>query len=142
MLRETRSSTPRPDSSRTEAGSYSAGRAAAQFAAVVLILFIYSYPSLKARVDLRATSLPSIFAPDLSLYLNLSILRTVSPGQVLNPYHLVQVPFFCQFKKVIVIYDLRDTTFLPARLGSFLKLEGEQRLGHWVLLSYVPFELK
>jgi hypothetical protein len=46
--------------------------------------------------------------------------------------------FFRQFQKIIVLDDLQNPTFLPARLGSFLKLEGEQHLDHWVLLSYIP----
>jgi hypothetical protein len=46
--------------------------------------------------------------------------------------------FFHQFHRVIVIDDLQDPTFLPARLGSFLKLEGEQHLDNGVLLYYVP----
>src|SRR5258708_29753347 len=46
--------------------------------------------------------------------------------------------FFRQFQRITVLDDLRNPTFLPARLGSFLNLEGQQSLDHWVLLSYVP----
>jgi hypothetical protein len=46
--------------------------------------------------------------------------------------------FFHQFNRIIVLEDLNDPTFLPARLASFLKLEGEQHFDNWVLLSYVP----
>jgi len=87
--------------------SYSARRAVAQFIAVVLILFIYSYPSLKAKADFGAVSLPPIFAPDLTLYLNLSSVKTISPGQVLNPYYLVPVPS-------------SGTAYLKFRLGPIL----------------------
>jgi hypothetical protein len=90
-----------------QARNYSAGRAMAQFAAVVLVLLIYSYPALRARTDFGAASLPPIFAPDLSLYLNLSNVRTVGPGQVLNPYYLVPVP-------------ANGTAYLKFRLGPSL----------------------
>lgn len=79
----------------------------ARFGAAVLILLIYSYPALRARADFGAASLPPIFAPDLSLYLNLSSIRTVSPGQVLNPYYLVPVP-------------ADGTAYLKFRLGAAL----------------------
>jgi hypothetical protein len=92
---------------RIQARSYSAGRAVAQFAAIVLVLFIYSYPSLKARADFGPASLPPIFAPDLSLYLNLSSVERVSPGQILNPYYLVPVP-------------ANGTAYLKFRLGVAL----------------------
>jgi hypothetical protein len=46
--------------------------------------------------------------------------------------------FFRQFRRIILIDDLHDPTFFPARVGSFLKLEGEQHLDNWVLLYYVP----
>ena len=46
--------------------------------------------------------------------------------------------FFRQFHRVIVVDDLRNPTFLPMRLGSFLKLEREQPLDNWVLRYYVP----
>jgi len=36
--------------------------------------------------------LPPIFAPDLSLYLNLSNVETIGGGQVLNPYYHVPLP--------------------------------------------------
>ncbi len=79
----------------------------AQFAALAVVLVIYLYPSLRARADFGAASLPPIFAPDLSLYLNLSSVRTVSPGQVLNPYYLVPVP-------------ANGTAYLKFRMGAAL----------------------
>jgi len=90
-----------------QARRYSAGRALGQFAAAVLVLIIYSYPALRVRADFGAASLPPEFAPDLSLYLNLSSLRTVNPGQVLNPYYLVPVP-------------ANGTAYLKFRLGAAL----------------------
>jgi hypothetical protein len=83
------------------------GRGLAQFAATILILIIYSYPALRTRADFGAASLPQEFAPDLSLYLNLSSLRTVSPGQILNPYYLIPVP-------------ANGTAYLKFRLGAAL----------------------
>src|SRR5271170_142379 len=107
-LRDTHAtSPPQPNVACTQARSYSAGRAMAQFAAVAVLLVIYLYPSLRARADFGAASLPPIFAPDLSLYLNLSSVRTVSPGQVLNPYYLVPVP-------------ANGTAYLKFRLGAAL----------------------
>lgn len=99
--------TPQQKDSGKESGNYSAHRTVAQFAAVVLILFVYSYPSLKTRADFGPTSLPPIFAPDLSLYLNLSTVKTVGSGQVLNPYYLVPVPS-------------SGTAYLKFRLGAAL----------------------
>jgi len=71
---------------------YSAVRRRAQFVAILAILVIYSYPALRTATNFSAADLPPEFAPDLSLYLNLSNLKTVSPGQVLNPYYLVPLP--------------------------------------------------
>jgi len=41
---------------------------------------------------LGSTVLPSIFAPDLSLYLNLADIKTIGGNQVLNPYYHVPLP--------------------------------------------------
>ncbi len=83
------------------------GRRLARSAAVVFILIVYSYPALRTRADLGALSLPPEFSPDLSLYLNLSNLVTVAPGQVANPYYFVPVP-------------ANGSAYLKFRLGSVL----------------------
>ena len=101
LLRDTYTSTPQRNA------NHFPRRTVAQFAAVALILFIYSYPALKARADFGPASLPPIFAPDLSLYLNLSSVKTISPGIVLNPYYLVPVP-------------ANGTAYLKFRLGAVL----------------------
>lgn len=74
---------------------------------MVFILTVYSYPALRTRADLGAARLPPEFAPDLSLYLNLSSLVTVAPGQVANPYYLVPVP-------------ANGSAYLKFRLGAVL----------------------
>jgi hypothetical protein len=102
-LRDAHSSPPQLTTQRR----YSAGRAVFHLAAVVVVLVIYLYPSLRAGADFGAASLPPIFAPDLSLYLNLSSVRTASPGQILNPYYLVPVP-------------AKGTAYLKFRLGAAL----------------------
>ena len=68
------------------------GRAAFELAAVVLVLVTYSYPSLRARAELGSTVLPPIFAPDLSLYLNLSNLTAINENRIISPYYRVPVP--------------------------------------------------
>jgi len=66
-------------------------KAAVFGALLVLVLLFYSYPSLKTRTELRFQELPPMFAPDLTLYLNLSQLKPVG-GVVVNPYYRVNVP--------------------------------------------------
>ena len=71
----------------------SRGRAAACcLVAIVLVLAVYSYPSLRAGAELGSTVLPPIFSPDLSLYLNLAAIKTIGGNQVLNPYYHVPLP--------------------------------------------------
>ena len=45
--------------------------------------------------------------------------------------------FLQQFSRIIVVDDLHDPAFVPARLDSYLTLEKEQHLDSWVLRSYV-----
>jgi len=68
-------------------------RSARFSAAVFLVLVIYCYPALRTRFELRSTTLPPTFAPDLSLYVNLSGPSSTGRCQFLNPYYLVPVPF-------------------------------------------------
>ncbi len=60
--------------------------------AVIIVLLIYSYPAVRARSELGSTIVPPLFAPDLTLYLNLSNVVSVNGSQVLNPYYFVPVP--------------------------------------------------
>jgi len=68
------------------------GRLGIEFFALLFVIAIYLYPTLRARNDLGATPLPPIFAPDLSLYLNVSNLVRVDDGEVINPYYRIPVP--------------------------------------------------
>lgn len=68
------------------------GRVLFQSATVLFVLAVYLYPTIRARVQFGATALPPIFAPDLSLYLNLSNLRPASGSEVINPYYRIPVP--------------------------------------------------
>lgn len=61
-------------------------------AAIVLVIALYLYPSFKARAQLGPSVLPPIFAPDLSMYLNLSQIATIDDGRVMNPYYRIPVP--------------------------------------------------
>jgi len=63
------------------------------FVATVFVLLIYSYPALRTRFELRFSKLPPLFAPDLTLYLNLSQSPATASSQFLNPYYLVPVPY-------------------------------------------------
>jgi hypothetical protein len=125
LLRDAHPSAAQQNDNPVQARRYSAGRALAQFAAVVLVLIIYSYPALRARADFGAARLPPEFSPDLSLYLNLSSVRTVGPGQILNPYYLVPVP-------------ANGTAYLKFRLGAAL-FSGWNKLlaGHMWLAMFL-----
>lgn len=72
--------------------NHTTSRTVVEFLAIVLILGIYSYPSLRARTELGASILPPIFAPDLTLYLNLGNAKAAAVSQAVNPYYLVPVP--------------------------------------------------
>jgi hypothetical protein len=75
--------------------------------AIVIVLLIYSYPAVRARIELGSTIVPPLFAPDLTLYLNLSNIASVDGNQVLNPYYSVPVPD-------------RGTGYLKFRFGATL----------------------
>lgn len=63
------------------------------FASVIfLIVGIYAYPTLRTSAMTRTRILPPIFAPDTTLYLNLSATRMDSTGQVIDPFYGVKVP--------------------------------------------------
>src|ERR1051326_400287 len=63
-----------------------------KYLAVLVVIAFYLYPTFRARVQLGPMPLPPMFAPDLSMYLNLSEMPTVEEGQVLNPYYRIPVP--------------------------------------------------
>ena len=125
LLRDARALAEQQNDDPMQAGPRSAGRRLAQFAAAVLILIIYSYPALRAGADFGTAGLPPEFAPDLSLYLNLSSLKTASPGNVINPYYLVPVP-------------ANGTAYLKFRLGAVL-FSGWNKLfaGHMWLAMFL-----
>ncbi len=60
--------------------------------AIVLAVAFYLYPTFKARLQLGSVALPPIFAPDLTMYLNLSQITEVGDGRVINPYYRIPVP--------------------------------------------------
>jgi hypothetical protein len=97
------------------------------FAVIVLVLLIHAYPALRARSELQSTTLPPMFAPDLSLYLNLSDSRTNAGFQFLNPFYLVRVP-------------PNGTGFLQFRLGPAL-FGGPHSAWESALALCVPVEL-
>jgi hypothetical protein len=61
-------------------------------AAIVLVIALYLYPSFNAGTQLGPTALPPMFAPDLSMYLNLSQITAIDDSRVMNPYYRIPVP--------------------------------------------------
>ena len=59
---------------------------------IIVVLAIYSYPALMTTANTGNHSLPPISAPDLSLYLNLSKMKTTNSAEVQDPYYGVSVP--------------------------------------------------
>jgi len=57
--------------------------------AVFCVLTVYSYSTLRTP---HTKALPVITAPDLGLYLSLSVLEKPRPGVVVNPYYPIEVP--------------------------------------------------
>lgn len=107
---------------------HSAARAILQILVVVFILLVYCYPSLKTRSEVGASPLPSIFAPDLTLYLNLAAVKSVGGGQVLNPYYMVPVP-------------ANGTAYLKIRLAPALFSTWTRLLGGRTWLSMFIWNL-
>jgi hypothetical protein len=70
---------------------------------------------VRARSELGSTIAPPLFAPDLTLYLNLSNVASVNGSEVLNPYYFVPVPD-------------KGTGYLKFRLGAALFGRLEQLL--------------
>ncbi|MGC2060977.1 MAG: hypothetical protein WA653_22140 [Candidatus Sulfotelmatobacter sp.] len=103
-------------------------RALLQVASIAFILGIYSFPALKTRAELGSAILPPIFAGDLSMYLNLANLKTLPPGQILNPYYLVPVPS-------------NGTAYLKFRLGSSLFGAWDKMLGESIWLAMFTWNL-
>ena len=111
-----------------KAVGYSASRKVVQVCAVIIVLAIYSYPSLRARAHFGPSPLPPEFAPDLSLYLNLGSVQTVQAGQVLNPYYLVPVP-------------AQGTAYLKIRFGPALFSNWSRLLGGRMWLAMFLWNL-
>lgn len=59
---------------------------------IATVLVLYCYPAVRTRMELRSASLPPMFRPDLSLYLNLSAGHAPN-DRFVNPYYLVMVPW-------------------------------------------------
>jgi len=78
-------------------------------AAVVLTLAIYSYPAIKTTAVTGLRALPPATAPDLSLYLNISAMKTTAGGQLVDPYYGVTVPTarmgYSKFRLAFVLFD-------------------------------------
>src|SRR6516165_10106227 len=65
-----------------------AGIRVALFGSIVLaIVAIYVFPFLATTSAVGATDVPPLFAPDLSLYLNLSNLQFTGEGDFIDPYY-------------------------------------------------------
>jgi hypothetical protein len=77
--------------------------------AIVLVLGIYSYPALRTTRATSSRALPPISAPDLSLYLNISEIKTTSDGQVIDPYYGVPVPSarmgYLKFRLAFILFE-------------------------------------
>lgn len=63
-----------------------------KYLAVLVVIAFYVYPTFRVRVQLGPMPLPPVFAPDLSMYLNLSDMPAAGEGQILNPYYRIPVP--------------------------------------------------
>ena len=77
-------------------------------AAVVLTLAIYLYPAVKTSAVTGLRALPPSTAPDLSLYLNISVMKTTAGGQLVDPYYGVTVPTarmgYSKFRLAFVLF--------------------------------------
>ena len=58
---------------------------------IFAILAIYSYPALKTAAVTHSRILPTMSAPDISLYLNISSIRPTASGQIVDPYYGVPI---------------------------------------------------
>jgi hypothetical protein len=87
---------------------------------LTVVLAIYSYPFLATTATLGSRVVPPFFAPDLSLYLNLSNLQSADDGKVVNPYYGCTV-------------DLKEFGYLKFRAAFqlFGLLEGLLRRDLW-----------
>ena len=97
---------------RTSTDPPAVARIIVKIAAIVLILGIYSYPSLRTRAALGPTVLPQMFAPDLTLYLNLGSIKALNQTEVLNPYYPVPVAnngtAYLKFRLAAVLFNRLD----------------------------------
>ncbi len=59
---------------------------------IALILGIYSFPAIRTSIATGSQVLPAGFAPDVSLYLNISTIPTATSGQFVDPYYGAGIP--------------------------------------------------
>ncbi len=75
----------------------------------MLVLGIYSYPALRTTRVTSSRVLPPISAPDLSLYLNISGIKTTSDGRVIDPYYGVPVSTarmgYLKFRLAFILFE-------------------------------------
>lgn len=78
-------------------------------AAVIVVLAVYSYPAFKTTSVTGLRALPPATAADVSLYLNISAMKTNSDGQLVDPYYGVTVPAarmgYSKFRMAFVLFS-------------------------------------
>ena len=102
----------------------------------VLVLVIYSYPTLKTSAQTGNYSLPAMTAPDVSLYLNISNIGPAISGQAVEPYYGITVPVarmgYLKFRTAFLLFrslsrQFQRNLWLSLLLWNFL----------WWILAYV-----
>ena len=82
---------------------------------ILAILGIYSFPAIKTRTVTGASALPPTFAPDVSLYLNLSQLHAPDAAGIREPYYKATVPpvrlGYLKFRLAFVLFHHLNTIF-------------------------------
>ena len=79
---------------------------ASYLALLIVVLSVYSYPSIRTALTTRSLRLPAVTGPDQGLYLTLSRLNKTEDGRFVNPYYHITVPY--------------PISLLKFRLGPFL----------------------
>jgi hypothetical protein len=77
---------------------------------ILAILAIYCYPALKTAAVTRSRILPTISAPDVSLYLNISNIRPTPSGQIVDPYYGVPISVarmgYLKFRTAFLLFSM------------------------------------